>query len=154
MIKDVIHKQLKVLADERGFLFEILRSDWNDYFKRFGQAYITCCKSGWVKGWHYHKIQFDNFCCVKGEVKVVLIDKREKSETYDEINEFILKEKSPSILRIPPNIIHGFECLSLDECWVLNMPSEVYNNATPDEYRIPLNFEDLNYTPWKNKKGY
>jgi len=154
MIKDVIYKKLKVIRDERGFLFEILRSDWKDYFKKFGQAYITCCYPGWVKGWHYHKKQYDNFCCVRGKVRVVLVDFRENSETYKEVNEFVMEDREPAILRIPPYVLHGFECLSDAECWILNLPSEVYNYAEPDEYRLPLSSPEVPYEPWKTKKGY
>jgi dTDP-4-dehydrorhamnose 3,5-epimerase len=153
MIKDVVYKKLKVLKDDRGALFEILRSD-NDFFKKFGQAYITCCNPGWVKGWHYHKIQYDTFCCVQGKVKVVLIDYRKDSETKGEINEFVLDSEEPAILQIPPSVVHGFECLSKIQARILNIPSELYNYQHPDEYRIPLNSDEINYLPWKNKKGY
>lgn len=153
MIKDVMLRELKVLRDERGFLFEILRADWEN-FKKFGQVYITCCFRGWVKGWHYHKIQWDNFCCVKGETKVVLVDMRENSETHMEVNEFVLSSDTPSLLTIPPLVLHGFECLSEDECWILNIPSEVYNYLTPDEFRIPLDDPKIPYEPWRDKRGY
>ncbi|MDD5131521.1 MAG: hypothetical protein PHH44_02550 [bacterium] len=53
MIAGVVLKDLTVHKDERGALFEILRSDYPE-FKAFGQTYITVCKPGWVKGWHYH----------------------------------------------------------------------------------------------------
>lgn len=104
MIKGVILKKLIVHRDERGALFEILRRDW-PIFKKFGQAYITVCKPGWVKGWHYHKIQTDNFCVVKGKAKIVLLspDKRK-------FQEFELSAEEPSLLKIPPLVIHGFEC--------------------------------------------
>src|SRR3989454_2745237 len=65
MIKDVRTKILKVIPDERGRLMETLRSD-DDMFTKFGQAYITTAYPGVVKGWHYHKIQVDNFIGVKG----------------------------------------------------------------------------------------
>ncbi len=153
MIKDVVFKKLKMLKDDRGALFEILRSDEKDFI-RFGQAYVTCCNYGWVKGWHYHKIQYDNFCCVKGKVKVVLIDYRKDSSTYNEINEFVMDSYEPSFLKIPPFVLHGFECLSEPECRVLNIPTEVYKYDSPDEYRLPLNSNEVNYPDWKNKKGY
>lgn len=154
MINGVIHKQLKMIKDERGFLFEILRTDWPEYFKKFGQAYITCCYPGWVKGWHYHKIQYDNFCCVRGEVKVILVDFREKCETYREVNEFVLKNTELAILQIPPYVLHRFECVSETESWILNLPTELYNYKNQDEYRIALNSPEIPYDLWRDKKGY
>ena len=40
MIEGVVTKPLKQVADERGWLTEILRSDWPE-FQRFGQVYVT-----------------------------------------------------------------------------------------------------------------
>ena len=53
MIYGVIIKKLKVIADERGRLMEILRADDN-FFQNFGQVYTTTAYPGVVKGWHYH----------------------------------------------------------------------------------------------------
>ncbi|MFH1540649.1 MAG: dTDP-4-dehydrorhamnose 3,5-epimerase family protein [Elusimicrobiota bacterium] len=148
MIKGVFVKELTVHKDERGALFEILRSD-SPEFKKFGQAYITVCKRGWVKGWHYHKIQTDNFCVVKGKAKIVLIDFAKK-----EFMEFELSDKKPSILIIPPKVIHGFECISKNECWIMNIPTEIYKYKKPDEYRTLLNDPSIPYKPWRKRKGF
>ena len=148
MIKGVILKKLIVHRDERGALFEILRSD-EKIFKKFGQAYITICKPGWVKGWHFHKIQEDNFCVIKGKAKIVLISPDRKK-----FQELELSAREPALLQIPLLVIHGFECLSKNECWILNIPTELYNYENPDEYRIPLNSNELPYKPWKKRKGW
>lgn len=148
MIKGVFLKELTVHGDERGALFEILRSDWS-IFKKFGQTYITVCKHGWVKGWHYHKIQTDNFCVVKGKAKIVLIDSTKK-----EFMEFVLSDKKPALLCIPPKVIHGFECISKGECWIMNVPTEIYRYDKPDEHRIKLDDPAIPYKPWKKRKGW
>lgn len=153
MIKDVILKDLVVHKDERGMLFEILRSD-NDFFTRFGQTYITVCKHGWVKGWHYHKLQNDLFCVMRGTCKVVLYDNRKQSKTYNQIDEYILSSDKPQVLRIPKKIIHGFESVSKTEAWILNIPDQLYNYKKPDEYRILLDSKQVPYKPWWNKKGW
>lgn len=148
MIKGVSLKKLMVHRDERGAVFEILRSDWPE-FKRFGQAYITVCKPGWVKGWHYHKKQTDNFCVIKGKAKIVLIDSKKKK-----FMEFILSDKEPSLLTIPAKVIHGFECVSKDECWILNIPNRLYDYKRPDEYRMKLDDPSIPYKPWKKRRGW
>jgi len=78
MIDGVMVKQLRVLPDERGRLMEILRED-DEIYMRFGQVYLTTGYPGVVKAWHYHKVQFDHFCVVKGMMKVVLYDSRDGS---------------------------------------------------------------------------
>jgi len=153
MIEGVILKDLVIHRDERGALFEILRSD-EKIFKKFGQAYVTSCKPGWVKGWHYHLKQDDFFCVIKGRVKIVLYDRREKSPSYREIAEYFLEEQKLQLLVIPRGVVHGFECLDEEECLILNLPTEVYNRAKPDEYRLPLDSEEVPYRPWKNRQGW
>lgn len=148
MLKGVKLKKLVVHKDKRGAVFEILRSDWQE-FKKFGQAYITVCKPGWVKGWHFHKKQTDNFCVIRGKAKIVLIDSDKKK-----FMEFILSDKEPSLLTIPAGVIHGFECLSDESCWILNIPNQLYNYKKPDEYRIKLDDPSIPYKPWKRRKGW
>lgn len=159
MIEKVILKPLKKYIDKRGFLLEILRLDWQNFFIKFGQAYITCCKKGFVKGWHYHKKQWDNFCIIRGKARVILCDlasrraspKAAQSRT---IKEYILSENKPMILRIPPLVAHGFECIEGKETWILNLPTRVYNYSSPDEFRIPLQSDEIPYKRWRRKKGW
>ena len=101
MISGIRTKELQFLPDERGGLMEMLRSD-DELFIKFGQVYITTVYPGVVKGWHYHKIQTDNFVAVKGMIKLVLYDNRQDSPTYGEVNEFFIGEKKPLACSDPP----------------------------------------------------
>src|SRR5262245_22866795 len=89
LIDGVKIKPLKLIPDERGVLAELVRRD-DPMFTKFGQVYMTTAYPGVVKGWHYHKIQIDNFSCVRGMIKLVLYDDREKSSTKGKVNEFFL----------------------------------------------------------------
>lgn len=144
MIEGVQIKKLKVIPDERGRLMEILRCD-DEIFIKFGQIYITTNYPGVVKAWHYHKIQTDNVCCVKGMIKAVLYDARENSSTYKEINEFFSGEYTPILISIPPRVYHGWKCISDVESIVVNMPTEPYNCKDPDEYRLPPDTKEIPY---------
>jgi dTDP-4-dehydrorhamnose 3,5-epimerase len=152
MIEGAVLKDLKVHADERGRLFEILRSD-ESMFKRFGQVYVSVCNQGYVKGWHYHKKQTDMFCVVQGRAKIVLVDTRPDSSTNGQYEEYVLDAGSPQLLAIPPGVVHGMECASEGECMILNVPDLPYNKDEPDEYRIPLDSDELPYKGWIGKKG-
>jgi dTDP-4-dehydrorhamnose 3,5-epimerase len=151
MIKDVATKALKVIPDERGFLMEILRED-DPLFERFGQAYLTVAYPGVVKGWHYHKVQKDYFTVVKGMAKVVLYDNREGSPTKGEVNEFFLGEKNPTLLVIPPLVVHGIKGIGVEPAYLLNIPTRKYDYANPDEFRIHPHENDIPYD-WTRKDG-
>ena len=151
MIADVKLKKLHVIPDERGRLMEMMRSD-DDVFIKFGQLYLTSAYPGVVKGWHYHKLQTDNFVVVKGMMKVVLYDGRQDSLSYNQINEFFMGEYNPILLQIPPYVYHGFKCISDEEAIVVNCPTEVYNYQNPDEYRLPPHDNTIPYD-WDRKDG-
>jgi dTDP-4-dehydrorhamnose 3,5-epimerase len=144
LIEGVRTKPLKVLADERGRLMEMLRSD-DELFIQFGQVYMTTAYPGVVKAWHYHRVQHDNFVVVRGMMKVVLYDGREGSPTHGQVNEFFLGEHNNVLLQIPPMVMHGFKCISEDEAIVVNCPTMPYNYAEPDEYRLPAHTDTIPY---------
>lgn len=151
MIDGVVVKNLKKIVDERGWLIEILRSDW-ELFEKFGQVYITTAHPKVVKAWHMHKKQTDNLACVKGEVKLVLYNGRRGSKTKGEINEFTIGEKNPLLLKIPAGVWHGFEALSGEPAMVVNVPTALYNYEKPDEYRLPPDTKEIPYD-WKLTPG-
>lgn len=151
MIDGVQVKQLRVIPDERGRLMEILRAD-DEMFRGFGQVYMTTAYPGVVKGWHYHKKQYDNMAVVRGMMKIVLYDSREHSPTHGEIDVFFAGEYNPILLHIPPFVYHGFKCISTEEALVINTPTEVYNYGEPDEFRLHPHNNDIPYN-WERKDG-
>ncbi|MFQ6068744.1 MAG: dTDP-4-dehydrorhamnose 3,5-epimerase family protein [Candidatus Bathyarchaeia archaeon] len=152
MIQGVATRQLRVIADERGWLMEVLRRDW-ETFEKFGQAYITAAYPQVVKAWHMHKKQTDNIACIKGMVKLVLYDARKNSKTKGEINEFVIGEKNPILVKIPPQVWHGFKTLSEETAIVMNVPTKLYNYKNPDEHRLPPDTDRISYdwklSPWR-----
>lgn len=135
-IDGVVVKQLKVHSDERGWLFEILRSD-EEIFRKFGQVYLTSAYPGVVKAWHLHRRQTDFFCCVAGMMELVLCDKREGSPTEGVLEEFFAGDRNPILVVIPPGVLHGFKCISLEPALVINVPTEPFDPSDPDEERLP-----------------
>ncbi|HII86180.1 TPA: dTDP-4-dehydrorhamnose 3,5-epimerase [Candidatus Bathyarchaeota archaeon] len=147
MIEGVVIKQLKQTADERGWLTEVMRSDW-EQFEKFGQVYVTAGYPQVVKAWHMHKKQIDNMACIKGMMKLVLYDKRANSKTKGETNEFIIGEKNLLLVTIPPEIWHGFKTISEEHALLLNVPTETYDYKDPDEHRLPADTKEIPYD-WK-----
>ena len=152
MIDGVMVKKLKVIPDERGRLMEMLRRD-DPFFEQFGQCYLTTGYPGVVKAWHYHKGQTDHFICVSGMAKVALYDPRENSPTKGEINEFFIGDHNPCLIRIPANCHHGWKCVSEHESIVVSVPTEPYDYARPDEYRLDPHGNGLIAYQWDRKDG-
>jgi dTDP-4-dehydrorhamnose 3,5-epimerase len=134
---DGVHvKPLRIIPDERGWLMEILRADDQEMFKKFGQVYVSATYPGVVKAWHFHRQQVDNFACLAGMIKLVLVDTRDGSPTNGAVNEFFLGTEQRVLVQIPALVYHGWKCISTEMSLVLNVPTEPYRYEDPDEYRI------------------
>ena len=90
-IDGVSIRDLRRIRDDRGWLMEIFRSDWPE-FQKFGQTYMTTCKPGVIKAWHYHKLQWDHFVPIKGDALIGLYDSREDSPTKGVLQEVEVSE--------------------------------------------------------------
>ena len=135
---------LKVIPDERGRLMEILRAD-DAGFAGFGQVYVTTNYPGVVKAWHRHELQDDMVCCVKGMIKLVLCDARVGSRSEGTVSEYFIGDRDPKLVRIPCGVYHGWKCISQEESIVVNVPTEMYDHAHPDEHRLPWDTEQIPY---------
>ena len=144
MINGVAIKKLEGHADERGCLTEVLRSD-EEMFERFGQLYVSLNYPGVVRAWHYHKEQDDFWAVVKGMAKAVLYDSREDSPTRGEVQEIFLGEQNMILLKIPKGVIHGYKTIGTEPSLLVNLPTEPYNTAEPDEYRLPYDTKEIPY---------
>jgi len=149
MIEGAHVKPLRVIADERGYLYEMLRND-DPFFQQFGQCYLTAVYPGVVKGWHWHKLQTDHFVCVKGMAKVVLYDRREDSPTHGEVNEFFLGERNPILLVIPRGVLPGMKGIGTETALIINVPTHPYRHDQPDEFRVDPHDNDIPYD-WDRK---
>jgi len=152
MIDGVAVKRLDVHPDPRGRLFEILRSDETEYYEGFGQVYVTTAYPGVVKAWHLHRKQTDFFCCVRGMMRLALYDDREGSPTRGEVNEWCMGEHRLLAVKIPPGVLHGFQCISETEALVVNTVTHPYDRGDPDEYRVHPHDTDIPFT-WARQDG-
>ena len=136
LIDGVKTKRLRLIPDERGWLMEILRCDDPEFFTKFGQVYVSATYPDVVKAWHYHKHQVDNFTCITGMVKLVLVDTREGSTTNGAVNEFFLGSHNPMLVQVPNLVYHGWKCIGTALSTVVNVPTELYCHDDPDEFRL------------------
>ena len=136
MIHGVSIKKLKFIKDKRGRLMEILRASEINIQPQ--QVYLTTAYENVTKdkeNFHMHKAQTDFFCCIKGKMKLVLVDTRDYSKTKGEINEFEIGEENPCLVTIPKMVLHAFKSLK-GEAFIINSIDHEYNKENPDEYRI------------------
>jgi dTDP-4-dehydrorhamnose 3,5-epimerase len=150
-IDGVLVKPLRVIPDERGWLMEILRAD-DSFFRKFGQVYLTAVYPGVVKGWHWHRVQTDHFCVVRGMAKVVLYDRREGSPTLGRIDEFFIGERNPAVVVIPNGVLHGMKGIGTEPALLLNVTTEPYDRESPDEFRVAPYGGEVPYD-WSRSDG-
>lgn len=142
-IQDVAFVPLKVNVDDRGYLMEIVHVT-DSFLTKFGQVYLVGNPArGTIRAYHKHDILWDYFFISHGSAKFILIDDRLGSPSYRHINIFILSERNPTVLVVPPGIFHGWLSLE-DDTQMISIASEVYNREKPDEVRVPPDsFGDL-----------
>jgi len=78
-------------------------------------------------------------------IKLVLYDDREKSKTKGELNEFVIGEKNLLLVKVPPQVWHGFKTTTEECALVINIPTELYNYKEPDEHRLPPDTDKIPY---------
>jgi len=144
MIEGVRVKKLTRHVDDRGYVMEILRDD-DELFIKFGQVYVSTCYPGVVKAWHAHERQTDNFCVIKGHAKIGLYDGRKDSPTRGRAMTYIIGDMNPLLVQIPPLVWHGQMAVGNEASYLLNIPTEHYDRARPDELRADPFDNDFGY---------
>ena len=119
MINDIKITPLKIISDDRGKVMHMLRKD-SAIFDKFGEIYFSTIFKDSIKAWHLHREATLNYSCIKGKVRLVLFDDREKSSTKGKYQEIILSPVSYVLVTIPPNIWNGFKNLDNEESIIAN----------------------------------
>jgi dTDP-4-dehydrorhamnose 3,5-epimerase len=119
MINGVKTTPLKQIVDERGKIMHMMKKD-SEIFEKFGEIYFSTINPGFIKAWHLHKEATLNYACVKGKVKLVLLDDRKDSSTFGQYQELMLSPKDYFLVTIPPFIWNGFKGLDDSESIIAN----------------------------------
>lgn len=143
MIKDVIIKPLRKIVDERGCIMHMLRKDDSE-FQQFGEIYFSVVYPGVIKAWHVHKEMTLNYVVVKGNIKLVLFDNRENSQTKGETQEIFIGDKNYSLVKIPPGIVNGFKGIGTEEAIVANCST--HPHSKDEILRIDPFSKDIPYS--------
>ena len=126
MITNVIIKKLNKYHDDRGWLTEIFREDEVDY--KPAMSYVSMTKPGVIRGPHEHKEQSDCFVFTgPGDFELHLWD---KEGTHDVIE---VGENNPTLVIVPPGIVHGYKCISKIDALSINLPDKLYKGKNKEE---------------------
>ncbi len=121
--KDSLSQALELKKDERGELFELIKS------KCFGQIFVSTTKPRIVRGNHFHDSKVEKFCLIKGEAKIKL----RNILTNEEVS-YNVSDKKIEVVDIPPGYTHSIENIGKEAMIVLFWANEIFDPDNPDTY--------------------
>ena len=148
MIKNLIIKKLNKYEDERGWLSELYRQDELDYQPMM--AYASLTKPGVIRGPHEHKEQSDCFVFMgPGDFELHLWDKRADSPTDGEYAKMTVGASQPTLVIVPPGVVHGYKCVSQEPAYCLNFPDRLYKGQGKKEEIDEIRWESQPDSPYR-----
>jgi dTDP-4-dehydrorhamnose 3,5-epimerase len=135
-------RTVRPVPHQDGTVAEIARGAWDEIEQPIVQVHLTTTMAGRVRAWGLHRFSTDRLFVVRGLVSVVVYDGRVASPTAGSLNEFLISDRNPGLLIVPPNLYHGWKNLGMDEAFIINMPSRQYNYEAPDALDMPYDSPD------------
>jgi dTDP-4-dehydrorhamnose 3,5-epimerase len=151
-IEGVAVREVRHVPRDHGVITEIFRPEWDPTGLPVVQVYQSRLFVGALGAWSCHKRTTDRLFVNQGQVKVVLYDDRDSSKTKGQLMELLAGDARPCLVVIPPGIWHGLQCVGNIDALVLNCPTEAYNYADPDHYRLPYDTREIPFV-WKLAQG-
>jgi len=115
--------KVKLNTDNRGWLFELLKSE------HFGQIFVSTTLPGITRGNHYHNTKLEKFCVVRGEGVI-----RFRSVISDKILEYVVNDKEIKVVDIPPGYTHSIKNIGSEEMIVLFWANQLFDPKKPDTF--------------------
>ena len=132
-IEGVSFQPLKVISDERGAVLHMLRNS-DPFFKGFGEIYFSEINPGIVKAWKRNKKQTQNLAVPMGIIHLVIYDDRPNSVTSGVLFDCILgRPENYNLIRIPPFLWYGFQCLGEVPALIANCADRPHNNTESEK---------------------
>lgn len=156
-IKGLEVRKLNLFQDDRGYLAEIHRFDWDEIhsLESIQQVYIVGnWLVGTVRAFHKHEFHTDYFTIVAGAGKFRFFDDRPDSLTFGVHQEIIVSLLDMKMIVIPTGVYHGWKNLHSDTILV-SCTDKLYmgkdRKGKLDEHRIPWDTfgEDIWKTEFK-----
>ncbi|MFC1984227.1 WxcM-like domain-containing protein [Chloroflexota bacterium] len=127
--------ELEIYDDDRGFLVPLTNKLLPEDIRR---VYVVGNFSkGIIRGWHYHFKEIKMFYIIKGAAKFVAINPEDPDEKY----EFVITERAPKVVVIPPKYANGWVSLA-DDTLLVSMSSRTIDEILGDS-------DDIRYDAFK-----
>ena len=133
MIRDVIITHLDVIDTLNGNVMHGMKRTSVGY-AGFGEAYFSRIDKGAIKAWKRHREMTLNLIVPLGEIRFVMFDNREVSNT--QFQEVIISKKNFCRLTVPPMIWMGFQGLSDGGSMLLNIANLSHDPSEVDRKNI------------------
>jgi dTDP-4-dehydrorhamnose 3,5-epimerase len=140
-VKEVLH-----VPRDHGVITETYRPEWDPSGMPIVHVYQSRLFPAAIGAWSCHMKTVDRLFVNQGHLKVVLYDGREDSPTYQQLMELHAGDARPAFLVIPIGVWHGLQNLGSSDALVLNYPTNAYDYADPDHYRLPYDSPEIPYT--------
>jgi dTDP-4-dehydrorhamnose 3,5-epimerase len=135
LIEGVRVAPLNPSSDTRGSLSELI-DPHTAGSEPIVHIYQVIAKADSRRAWQYHRRQFDRLAFTNGHFRIALYDLRADSNTFGLLNVLVAGADQPMSLRIPPMVVHGVHNYGTEDASFINMPTQLWNPARPDKYRI------------------
>ncbi len=145
LLEGVAQKEIPNIITRNGITTELYRPEWTVGPDQIRHMIHVSLRAGTISAWHMHEHQTDTFFVTNGSIKLVLFDDRSNSSTQGEINVLYLSRMRPTLITVPPGIWHGLHNIDSAESSFINYFDRPYHYADPDEWRLPLNTDNIPY---------
>ncbi|MCE9560103.1 MAG: WxcM-like domain-containing protein [Armatimonadetes bacterium] len=123
-IPGVILRPLSFFQDPRGQLTELFRIDDLPEGVNPAMGYLSVTKPGIERGPHEHIGQTDVFVFLDGHYRLFLWENRPGlPEMRKEID---LGSNNPTMVIVPPGVVHAYKNMGDADAYVLNFPDKLY----------------------------
>ncbi len=137
--------EVRHVPRDHGIITEIFRPEWDPTGLPVVQIYQSRLFPGAIGAWSCHARTTDRLFVSQGHLKIVLYDGRQGSDSHGQLMELHAGDARPALVVVPPGIWHGLQNLGTIDALVLNCPTEAYNYADPDHYRLPYDADQIPY---------
>lgn len=149
-IDGIIIKDLIKNEDDRGWLMELFREDMIGDKNSPAMSYISLTYPGIIRGPHEHREQTDYFCFFgSSDFKLILWDNRKESTTFMNKLTLTIGEKNPTMVIVPPRIVHAYKNVGNKPGLIINFPNRLYAGWGKKEKVDEIRYENDMNSPFK-----
>jgi UDP-2-acetamido-2,6-beta-L-arabino-hexul-4-ose reductase len=121
--EDEFSYPIKLNSDERGSLFELIKSP------HFGQIFVSRTLPGVTRGNHYHDSKIEKFCVIVGQGVI-----RFRRIGTDQVIEYPVDDREIKVVDIPPGYTHSIENNGARDMICLFWANQLFNPGNPDTH--------------------